>query len=250
MKLKENSSKLLRSLTVNHGKRLYNADSQRAVSLIKEQIEQAKEADFKYPCPFCSISNLVYRKKKWHCDTCQTSYLAGSEKSDLLHFMNKNARLYYLAGKGVENSAYEQQGGFEQSAMAYKKIITVSYAMSKILLITFFWGFYQMAVMVFKQSFVMALLFLIMTITALLYSIFMAFKGYCLATRQMFLPDGMGAMHVKDWFMRVNGLYFLNVAKRNDINLADLINDFEQKEADGAIYDLGVYADDVPNRTS
>lgn len=234
MQFKKVVGKFGRSMTVNHAKRVWNTDSQKAIGVIKEQMEN-KQGVFSYPCPFCSISNVKFSDRYWRCPSCDYTYPVKQDDPEALKaFMDKYAREIYLSGKGVENSAYEQQGGFFDSAVIYLKVITTSYLCSKIALAIAVYSLFNVFSMALDGRWLMTFVFLLMMAVAMMYSLFFAFKGYCVATKQMFVKKDIG--HFEWWLSKVGVLYFLNIAKRQDIDLEELIDEFEQYEKEVASF--------------
>lgn len=214
----------IKSLSINHAKRLYNGGTQQAVQMVT-QLGQST-APKNPACPYCAMSCLDYDGKYWQCNHCH--YKAPVKINDIgaiYTFLDKYARSIYLSGKGNPISAYEMGGGFINSDTRYKKRITICYGLSQIALVIVGYAIYCF---VTSDSVIMAVLYLLMIFVAFMYSLFYAFRGYTLATRQLYVDIRIPRLHI--WLDTVGWRYFLNVAVGSYFNLAQIIMDFQEYE--------------------
>ena len=229
---KKGVSGFVKLLTTRHFTRLFNVDSRRGVAVLDDTLTKLKEVkenkqNVDFPCPFCGQVYLTQKndeQKGWHCLACHAYYpVGGNDVSDLKAYLKQYGREIYLQGKGLKNSAYSRHGFDESSDFESKKQVTTLYFISKILLAL---AFFILLRLIFLDlggfAIAMHLFFLV---DALAVSVFYAYRGYCLATRQIYI---VGYWHFFYWLRYVGLVYFLNVGRRPYLD--ERISQFEEME--------------------
>lgn len=219
-----------KSLTVNHITRLFNRGSRRAYSVGEGMLDDLERVKTKsdFCCPYCSQTFLSQEQDDptvWSCDSCHATYTAGKDKKDLYKFMSEHGRSIYLKGKGKPNTAYTRHGFDETTEVNTLAQINALYIGSKIVFVLALFVFVQ----IFRtESALNACVFLAMWFATMFYSMYYAYRAYCLATRQMYV---YGRWHFLYWLKSVGLLYMFHVGKR--AGYQNVVQEFEIKEALG-----------------
>lgn len=214
--------RLLTAGTIGSAKRLYNTSSKEAVATIQEL--SSKKHNGEYICPYCSQEVLKFDENQKHfkCPACLATY--NTDKEGIDNYMRQNARSIYLRGQGVPNSAYERQGGFADSALASRQQISMNYFSSKLALflagVAFINGIVNFGALTIVSLMIVALM--------MTYSLYYAFMGYSIATKQLYIYEDKDRF--KNWLKTYKYTYFLNIGKRDDVDLSQIIREYEAKE--------------------
>lgn len=216
-----------KSLTTNHFTRLVNKGTRNAFKAgkqISQEIKQGKK--YQVCCPYCSQVFLDYvGDGVWGCKACEASYDVGGGTLALHEFIAIHGREIYLQGKGKDNTAYTRHGFDEKSEVQTLAQINLLYWGSRFVLLLAIFVFIQ----VFRAtSLLLAWVFVLLFFSTLLYSMYYAYRAYCLATRQMFI---YGRWHFIWWLANVGLFYFIHVGKKPEYQM--IVDDFELAEQTG-----------------
>lgn len=227
----QGASKFFGILTYRHATRHYR-QIKPALNTIEDSVKSLNhKKEVEYPCPFCYGSSIRYNEpqKYYDCPACSSIFLDSEHKNDALlkDFLHNHARAIYLDGKEVENSAYYHHGAFSDSSPVILRRIDTYYVLSKIMLIVAIIMFYNALTNALNLNLFLVVLCFLAFSVALIYSLLLAYKAYCLGTRQMFIGT---VEHIAEFIKRHHFKYFLNIGKRKDINLLEYIAEYEQDE--------------------